>query len=114
SVTLPGAVRSRDAEHLHSCRLGVAIEHRVDMLYDVGAHVEKGPLVLYRNEGAFGTVVHRYLKRLYQRAERLDVALNTQVTQYEERGGHWSPAQRGVACNEYRCADFCLDPIVQE
>jgi len=32
---------SRDAEHLHGRRLGVAVEHRIDMFYDVGAHVEE-------------------------------------------------------------------------
>jgi hypothetical protein len=26
-------------EHLHSCRLGVAIENRIDVLHDVRAHI---------------------------------------------------------------------------
>jgi hypothetical protein len=39
-------LRSDKSEHLHRRRIRVAIEDRVDVLHDVGAHVEEVPLVL--------------------------------------------------------------------
>jgi len=33
-------------KHLHSRRLGVTVEDRIDVLHDVGAHIEEITLVL--------------------------------------------------------------------
>ena len=46
-----------EPEHLHRRCLRITVEDRIDMLHDVGAHVEKVPLVLDGNERTLGAVV---------------------------------------------------------
>jgi len=50
------------------------------MLYDIGIHIQKAPLVFDGNQGAFGTVIFGHLQGFDQRAARFDIALNTHVT----------------------------------
>lgn len=54
----------RITHHFHGCRLGIAIENRIDMLHDVSTHIQEVALVLDRNESALRAIVLRDLKRL--------------------------------------------------
>jgi hypothetical protein len=77
---------SRHPERLQRSGLRVAVEHRIDVLHDVRAHVEEVPLVLDGDEGSLRAVVLRDLEGLGQGAQRLDVALDAEVAEDEEAG----------------------------
>ena len=86
--------------HLHRRRLRVAVEDRVDVLHDVGAHIEEVPLVLDRDERALRAVVHRDLERLGEGPERLDVSLDAHVAEDEQRRADGRLPQRRVAATK--------------
>ena len=62
----PLSDRSWSSHNLQRRGLGVTEEDWVDMLHNVGAHVEEVPFVLNGYESAFRTVVLCDLKRLGQ------------------------------------------------
>jgi hypothetical protein len=81
-------VRLERTEHLRRRGLQVTEKDRIDLLKDVGTHVEKVSLVLDRNQSSFRAIVLCYLKRLSKRTQRLDISLNAHVSQDQQRGTH--------------------------
>ena len=75
-----------------SC-LRIPVEDGVDVLHDVGRDIEEIALVLDRDEGALGTVVHGDTERLVQRADGLDVALHAHVAEHEQAGCYGGAAR---------------------
>ena len=82
------------------------------MFHDVGRHVQEVALVLDRDQSPLSPVVHAETKRLNQRSQRLDGALDTHVAKHKQSWTDGSLSERRVTGDQERHAELALDPIV--